>query len=61
MSARITTRLRVDHAQLANIRMRLTEAILRNGGGIVTVADAIERAKKMADRLLGPHDPQGTA
>lgn len=54
MTARHTTHLRVDHAQLATIRLRLTEAILRNGNGVASVQDAIDRAKKMALRLLGP-------
>lgn len=54
MTARRTTHLRVDHAQLATIRLRLTEAIVKNGNGVVTVQDAIDRAKKLAFRLLGP-------
>lgn len=54
MTARRSTYLRVDHSQLATIRLRLTEAILRNGNGVVTVQDAVDRAKKLAYRLLGP-------
>lgn len=58
MNARRTTHLRVDHSQLATIRLRLTEAILRKEGDTTTVRDAVDRAKDMADRLLAPREPR---
>lgn len=58
MTARSTTTLKVNHAQVATIRLRLTEAILRSGNGVVTVQDAVDRAKKMTQRLLGPIEPK---
>lgn len=58
MNARRTTWLRVDHSQLATIRLRLTEAILRKESDTTTVRDAIDRAKEMADRLLAPREPK---
>lgn len=56
MTARLYTRLRVSHETQATVRLRLTEAILRKEPG-ATVAVAIERAKALAERLLGPAAP----
>jgi hypothetical protein len=54
MTARANTPLRLNHWQLAQVRLRLVDAILRNGNGVVTMKEAIERAKRDALRLVGP-------
>lgn len=56
---RPSTVLRVNHSQLATIRLRLAEAIMRKEQNTVTVSEAVDRAKAMAQRLLNPITPKG--